>query len=40
MHLLSVDDVDANNECFDANVTVYNKINEPGGNLRMEGVCP
>lgn len=29
MHLLSVDDVDANNECFDANVTVYNKINEP-----------
>lgn len=29
MKLLSVNDVDANNECFDAIVTVYNKVNEP-----------
>ena len=29
MKLLSVNDVDANNECFDAVVIVYNKVNEP-----------
>ncbi len=29
MRLVSVDDVDANNECFDAVVIVYNKVNEP-----------
>ena len=29
MKLVSVNDVDANNECFDAIVTVYNKVNEP-----------
>ena len=29
MRLVSVDDVDANNEAFDAVVIVYNKVNEP-----------
>gem|GEM_PF-2602087 len=29
MRVVSVDDVDANNECFDAVVIVYNKVNEP-----------
>lgn len=29
MKLISVNDVDANNDCFDAIVTVYNKVNEP-----------
>ena len=29
MRLVNVDDVDANNECFDAVVIVYNKVNEP-----------